>query len=205
MLGRDFTGENCPHPNPSSEYGRGAHSCQSQRLTPPQPSPSLREREGAKAVVPSHARQGLYQRTAPSLQPPLRAPALALAQGRSNGCEPLVRKQPFSPRMRERGSELSEPTAYPSPALPFAARKGGGNSGSAEPCSAGALPANSALTPTPATRPGPCTGARSFEWLRTFGSQAALLTPHAGEGLKAVGSALTLTSSPPACRRRRSR
>jgi len=207
MLDKGFTSERCPHPSlryaprplrwrkvvrmaanlgfasspshPACE--RGARSCQSERLTPSQPSPSLREREGATAVVPSHARHGALP-TKSALTPPLRAPALALAQGRSNGCEPLVRKQPLS-RMRERGSELSERTAHPSPTLPFATRKGGSNSGSAEPCSARALPANAALTSPPATRPGPCAGARSFEWLRTFGSQATPL-PHAGEGLK---------------------
>ncbi len=139
MLDKGFTSERCPLPslryaprplrwrkvvrmaanlwfasNPSHACGRGARSCLSERPTPPQPSPSLREREGATAVVPSHARQGLYQRTLPSPQPPLRAPALALAQGRSNGCEPLVRKQPLS-RMRERGLSGSggqRPDAY---------------------------------------------------------------------------------------------
>ena len=43
-------------------------------------------------------------RSLPSPQPPLRAPALALAQGRSTGSEPVVRKLPASPRARERGS-----------------------------------------------------------------------------------------------------
>ncbi|PZU25935.1 MAG: hypothetical protein DI584_12770 [Stenotrophomonas sp.] len=39
------------------------------------------------------------------------------------------------------------------------------------------------LTPAPAPRPGPCAGARSFKEQRTSGSQAAPLTPQAGEGL----------------------
>ena len=40
------------------------------------------------------------------------------------------------------------------------------------------------LIPTLAPRPGPCAGARAFEGQRTCGSQAAPLTPQAGEGLK---------------------
>src|SRR5690606_647005 len=45
----------------------------------------------------------------------------------------------------------------------------------------------SLLTPTPASRPGPCAGARVFEGQRTGGSQTAPLTP-AGEGLQASSS-----------------
>jgi len=39
----------------------------------------------------------------PSSRPSLRAPALALAQGRSMGSEPMVRKLPLSLRKREKG------------------------------------------------------------------------------------------------------
>ena len=41
-------------------------------------------------------------KSAPSSQPSLRAPALAVAQGRSMGSEPVVRKLPLSPRKREK-------------------------------------------------------------------------------------------------------
>ncbi len=60
--------------------------------------------EGAFALASGgycsdHSRRSVL----PSPQPPLRAPALALAQGRSMGSEPVVRKLPLSPRLRERG------------------------------------------------------------------------------------------------------
>ncbi len=87
--------------------GRGLTS---ERPTPPQPSPSLREREGATAVVPSHARQRPSQRKAnPS-------PALPFA-ARKGGSRAVV------PSHARQGP--SQRKANPSPTLPFAARKGG--------------------------------------------------------------------------------
>ena len=59
-------------------------------------------RGGAKracSLLASGARAHIRNATSafPSPQPPLRAPALALAQGRSMGSEPVVRKLPLSP------------------------------------------------------------------------------------------------------------
>src|SRR5690606_27653232 len=72
----------------------------------------------------------------PSPQPPLRAPALALARGRSTGSEPMVRKLPLSPRMRDRGSQLrldadQVPAKAPLPNPPLHLRYKGGSRASA--------------------------------------------------------------------------
>jgi len=57
---------------------------------------------GARRAEGVTVERGEFAFAMPSPQPPLRAPALALAQGRSWGSEPVVRKLPLSPR-GERG------------------------------------------------------------------------------------------------------
>ncbi|GEM_PF-4947856 len=123
--------------------GRGLPS---ERPTPPQPSPSLREREGATAVVPSHARQGPSQRKAnPSPTLPF-----AARKGGSSAVVPSHARQGPSQRM-----------AKPSPTLPFAARKGG--SRAVVPSHARLGPSQRKATPSPAlpfaARKGGCRAA----------------------------------------------
>jgi|GEM_PF-2293812 len=213
MLGRGLPGEKHPHPNPSPAGGRGARSYRGQRIPLPLPFAARKGGSNSGSAEPCSA-GGL-----PGEKHPHPNPSPAGGRGtRSYRGQRIPQTLPFAARNGGSNSGSAEPcsagacpakstlTPNPSPAggrgarnyrdqriplpLPFAARKGGSNSGNAEPCSAGACPAKSPLTPTPLPLAEEGLGiiaTREFPYpspsLRETEAATAVVPSHARQGL----------------------